>query len=76
MVILRMSRLSTIDATGATVLRDAIGRLERRGIIVYLSGLRPEHERALTAVGLVVRLAAEGRCFDATPDANAAARLG
>jgi sulfate permease, SulP family len=29
-VILRMSRISTIDATGARVLADAIPRLERR----------------------------------------------
>ena len=39
-VILRMARVSTIDATGARVLGDAIAHLERRGIVVLLSGVR------------------------------------
>lgn len=73
-IILRLARLSTIDATGATVLRDAVERLEGRGITVYLSGLRPEHSRALSAVGLLDRLAAEGRIFGTSPEAIAAAR--
>ena len=38
-VILRMSRVTTMDATGAHVLGDAITRLEHRGIIVLLSGI-------------------------------------
>lgn len=73
-VILRLSRISAIDATGALVLRDAVDRLERRGIAVYASGLRPEHEKALTAVGLLDRLRAAGRLFDTTPLAIVAAR--
>ena len=40
-VILRMSRVTTIDATGASVLADTIGRLEGRGITVLLSGVQP-----------------------------------
>ena len=42
-VILRLSRVSSIDATGAAVLRDTITRLERRGIAVLLSGV-PDRE--------------------------------
>ncbi|MBO4205804.1 SulP family inorganic anion transporter [Micromonospora echinofusca] len=73
-VILRLSRLSTVDATGAIVLRDAVDRLVHRGIVVYASGLRAEHARVLDAGGLLTRLRAEGRLFDTTPEAIAAAR--
>ena len=44
-VILRMSRVTTIDATGAHVLADTISRLEGRGVTVLLSGVQPAHER-------------------------------
>lgn len=73
-VILRMSRVSTIDASGALVLRDVVERLERRGIAVYLSGIRPEHHRALTAFGMLSRLVALGRVFPDTPEAIVTAR--
>ncbi|WP_371821513.1 SulP family inorganic anion transporter [Catellatospora sp. IY07-71] len=73
-VILRMSRVSTVDGTGASVLRDAVERLEHRGVAVYLSGVRPEHERALAAIGVLERLRAQGRVLENTPDAITAAR--
>ncbi|MFF0727912.1 SulP family inorganic anion transporter [Streptomyces sp. NPDC004134] len=73
-VILRMSRVSTIDATGALVLKDAVETLDRRGIVVMTSGIRPEHRRALDSVGALDLLRAEGREYAATPDAVAAAR--
>ncbi|MFY1631759.1 SulP family inorganic anion transporter [Solwaraspora sp. WMMB335] len=73
-VILRMSRISTIDASGALVLRDAVDRLERRGIAVYLSGVQTTHRKALTAVGLLPRIEAAGRACADTPAAIAAAR--
>ncbi len=73
-VILRMSRVSTVDGTGATVLRDAIERLEHRGITVLLSGIRPGHTKTLAALGVLDRLARQGRVFDHTSDAIAAAR--
>ena len=62
-VILRMSRVSSIDATGAQVLDDAIRRLERRGILVLLSGLRPGHDRALEALGVADHLREQGAVF-------------
>lgn len=46
-VILRMSHVSTMDSTGALVLRDAVGKLRRRGVTVLLSGVRDEHRRLL-----------------------------
>lgn len=73
-VILRMSRLSTIDATGALMLDDAIVRLEKRGIAVLLSGIQPEHERVLTALTSAERLKGAGRVFSETPDAIEFAR--
>jgi SulP family sulfate permease len=73
-IILRMSRVSTIDATGAAMLDDAISRLERRGILVLLSGIRSGHGRVLTALGALSRLERLGRVFSETPDAIAYAR--
>ncbi|WP_329139266.1 SulP family inorganic anion transporter [Streptomyces sp. NBC_01476] len=70
-VILRMSRVSAIDASGARVLGDAIGRLERRGALVLLSGIRPEHQRPLDALGTLNALRAQGRVFPSTPQAIA-----
>ncbi|WP_435126031.1 SulP family inorganic anion transporter [Micromonospora tulbaghiae] len=73
-MILRMSRVSTIDGTGGLVLRDAIERLERRGITVYVSGIQAGHEKTLAAVGVLDRLRAAGRVFPDTPEAITAAR--
>lgn len=73
-VVLRMSRVSTIDASGAMVLADAIRRLEHRGIAVYLSGLEPVHARPLAALGVLEPLWRRGRLFEHTSEAIAAAR--
>ncbi len=73
-LVLRLSRVSTIDSTGATVLRNVIDRLEHRGITVYLCGLRPEHTGPLAAIGLLDRLHGRGQMFDSAPAAIRAAR--
>lgn len=73
-VILRLSRLRTLDATGASVLADTIKRLEGRGISVLLSGARPEHQGILTRLGVYAELSSEHHLFDSTPDAIAHAR--
>lgn len=73
-VILRMSRVTTLDATGAQVLGDTITRLERRGIAVLLSSLAPEHEQILTALGVAGPLREAGRILPDTPSAIEAAR--
>ena len=74
-VILRMSRVSTIDATGAIVLEDAISELEHRGITVLISGAKPEHLRPLTALGVFATGGDDvRRSFDTTPQAIAYAR--
>lgn len=73
-VILRMSRVTTLDATGAHVLADTISRLEGRGTTVLLSGVRPEHERVLRELGVHRELADARHLFASTPDAIAHAR--
>jgi SulP family sulfate permease len=66
-VILRMSRISTLDATGAQVLGDAVTRLEQRGITVLLSGIGPGHDQVLTALGVAGHLRHDGLVFPDTP---------
>ncbi|UED87925.1 SulP family inorganic anion transporter [Streptomyces profundus] len=67
-VILRMSRVTTMDATGALVLKDAVDKLERRGIAVLMSGIR--QRQVLESVGA---LPARGE-YPTTRDAIQAAR--
>jgi SulP family sulfate permease len=74
-VVLRMSRISTIDATGAAVLADTITRLEARGISVLLSGVRAHQEQVLSSLGVYDQLATEHHLFDTTPEAIAHARV-
>jgi sulfate permease, SulP family len=73
-VILRMSAVSAIDASGALVLKDAIEKLQHRGMIVLISGIRPGHHRPLDALDVINSLRAEGRVFATTPEAIHAAR--
>ena len=74
-VVLRLSRITTIDATGASVLADTISRLERRDITVLLSGVRPSTSRCSSELGVYDELAHERHLFDTTPEAIAHARL-
>lgn len=73
-IILRMSRISTIDATGAQLLGDAITRLERRGITVLMSGIQSHHDRVLGTLGIADRLRNDGLIFPDTPAAIRHAR--
>jgi len=74
-VVLRMSRITTIDATGASVLADTIKRLEKRGVTVLLSGVKPHHEQVLQRLGVYGGLAHQRHLFDQTPEAIAHARV-
>ncbi|MFI0791305.1 SulP family inorganic anion transporter [Micromonospora rubida] len=73
-VILRMSRVSTMDATGAQVLGDAIRRLRGRGIAVLLSGVTPGHGQVLSVLGVAEELRRDGLVFPDTPAAIRHAR--
>ncbi len=74
-VVLRMSRVAVLDATGASVLADTIARLEARQITVLLSGVRRDHEQVLTRLGVFDELAHERHVFASTPEAIAHARV-
>ncbi|MFF4509380.1 SulP family inorganic anion transporter [Streptomyces sp. NPDC001401] len=73
-VILRMSRVSTMDATGALVLKDAVDKLHRRGILVLASGIRPGQLQVLDSVGALDLLRRKGREYATTPEAIRGAR--
>jgi SulP family sulfate permease len=73
-VILRLSRVTTMDATGALVLKDAVEKLNRRGIVVMTSGIRPCQRQALDSVGALGLLRLEGREYATTPEAIKGAR--
>ena len=74
-VVLRMRYVTTIDATGAQMLADTIGHLERRGTTVLLAATKPEHIPVLRELGVFDQLAHGNHVFDNTPDAIAHARL-
>jgi SulP family sulfate permease len=70
-VILRLSQVQVLDATGAHALGEITEELEGRGITVLLKGVRPEHLRILQSVGALDRLAHERHLFDSLDDAIA-----
>lgn len=55
-VILRMSRIELVDATGARAISDIVHAMERRGVTVLLSGIRPGHEELFRSVGALSAL--------------------
>ena len=73
-VILRLSRVQTLDATGAAVFGETIQTLEGRGITVLLSGIRPDHRNVFQAMGIYDHLAHERHVFETTPEAITHAR--
>ena len=70
-VIIRMSGLQVLDATGARVVAELITALERRGITVLLKGIQPEHMGLANRVGVISALRDEHHLF---VDLDAAAR--
>lgn len=73
-IILRMSQVQVLDATGAQALGEIVRELEHRGITVLLKGVQPQHRRILAAVGALDRLRHERHLFDDLDDAVAHAR--
>ncbi|WP_370964420.1 SulP family inorganic anion transporter [Amycolatopsis sp. cg9] len=73
-VILRLSRLHLLDASGAKALGEAIEELESRGITVLVKGIRPHHRHLLTATGALGKLRHETHLFTDLADAAAHAR--
>ncbi|HYN65815.1 MAG TPA: SulP family inorganic anion transporter [Ornithinibacter sp.] len=67
--ILRMSHVTTLDATGAAVLADTVRSLESRGVTVLLSGVPERFVPRLAATGIHQHLTGLHHVFEHTPDA-------
>lgn len=55
-VVLRLSAIRMLDTSGANALAEVVADLQRRGIVVLLKGLRPEHRRVVESVGVLAEL--------------------
>jgi SulP family sulfate permease len=73
-VIIRMSQLGMLDATGAHTLAQICTELEARGITVIIKGVRAEHINLLTNVGVFESLRHENHLLDTLDDAISHAR--
>jgi SulP family sulfate permease len=73
-VIIRMSTLGMLDATGAHTLSRVAEELESRGVTVIIKGVQPEHMNLLTNVGVIDALRHENHLIDSLDDAIAHAR--
>jgi len=73
-VVIRMSQLQILDATGAQVITDMIVSLERRGITVLVKGIQPQHLKLATRVGVLRSLRHQNHLFDDLGTAVAHAR--
>ena len=73
-VIVRMSQLGMLDATGAHTLGRITEELEGRGVTVIIKGVRPEHLGLLTNVGALDALRHENHLVDSLDQAIAHAR--
>jgi SulP family sulfate permease len=73
-VILRMSQLELVDATGAHVLSEIVQRLEARGVTVLIKGVREGHTELFRTVGVLDALRDHRHLFDDLPAAIAHAR--
>ena len=73
-VILRMSQLELVDASGARILTEIVQSLERRGVTVLIKGVRPGHEELFRTVGVLDSLRHHRHLFDTLPAAVEHAR--
>ncbi|MFI2365404.1 SulP family inorganic anion transporter [Promicromonospora sp. NPDC019610] len=73
-VILWLSHLQLVDATGARALADLVLELEQRDVTVLVKGIQPQHRKLLEAVGLNRMLAHESHLFTDLPAAVEHAR--
>ncbi len=73
-VVLRLSGLRMVDATGAKALADLVHELERRGVTVLVKGVQPGHLGVLRNVGVLDELRHERHLFIELDDAVEHAR--
>ncbi|HEV7948597.1 MAG TPA: SulP family inorganic anion transporter [Glaciihabitans sp.] len=73
-VIIRMSQIQVMDATGARVVADIVRSLEQRGITVLIKGVQHRHLHLITRVGVLSTLRHRNHLFDDLDGAVAHAR--
>jgi SulP family sulfate permease len=73
-VILRMSTVQVLDATGAKALGEIVTELQSRGITVLIKGVRPRHMQPVRTVGTLDRLSHQKHLFATMPEAIEHAR--
>lgn len=73
-VIIRMSQLGMLDATGAHTLAEITTELESRGITVIIKGVQPEHLSLLANVGVFDSLRHDNHLVGTLDEAIAHAR--
>lgn len=73
-VILRLSGVRILDASGANALMEIVHDLEQRGITVLIKGVREEDRPMLDAIGVLESLRHENHLFTSLPEAIAHAR--
>jgi len=74
-IILRMSGIRDLDATGARAIGEIVDDLRSHGITVLLKGLTSDATRLLTSVGAIESLMQDKHLFTTMPEAIAHARL-
>lgn len=73
-VVLRLSQLQLLDATGAHTLAELVTALEQRGVTVLIKGIRPEHLPLMERLQVVTSLRHAEHLFDDLDSAVAHAR--
>jgi SulP family sulfate permease len=73
-IVLRMSQVSFLDATGARKLAELVTTLERRGVTVLVKGIKDTHLKLATRAGLIGSLRHPNHLFDDLDSAVAHAR--
>ncbi|MGP6175003.1 SulP family inorganic anion transporter [Corynebacterium sp. A21] len=73
-VIIRLSQVQLIDATGAHQLAEVVTALERRGVTVLIKGVRKEHIHVLGVLGAIRSLRHPNHLFEDLNSAVAHAR--
>lgn len=63
-VILRLSQLHLVDATGAHSLAAVVSELEKRGVTVLIKGVRPEHLNLMRRLQVFSALRHRSHLFD------------
>jgi SulP family sulfate permease len=63
-VVLRLSQVQILDATGAHALAELVTRLERRGVTVLLKGVRPQHVTLMRRLDVLDSLRHQNHLFD------------